>query len=218
MVLAPGLRESAEWIRSLIVDGAATPDVFRTALARVPRAERDAWVNLVLGTLTIPEDGPALPRGCVPYLPCPVDVLLRMIEEARVDSRDVFVDVGAGPGRAAALTRLVTGAAAIGLEVQPHLVRAFRDLAAGLNLSRLVVVEGDAVQVTGFIPIGTVFFFNCPFSGDRLAKVLDDLEPIARTRPIRVCSVDVPLPARPWLAPLAPPSGELAVYRSTRLD
>jgi len=63
-----------------------------------------------------------------------------------------------------------------------------------------------------------VFFLYCPFSGARLERVLDDLESIARTREIRVCCVDLPLPPRAWLALAAPPSGDLAVYRSTLLD
>lgn len=211
-------RESAAWIRSLIVNNTVTRAEFRSALIGVQPGLRDAWLDLVLGTEEIPEDGPDLPTGCVPYLPCAVDTLLQMIEHAGVHSRDVFVDVGSGLGRAAILTQLLTGAAAIGIEIQAHLVSASRDKTARLNVSRFSVVHGDAVRLTGFIPIGSVFFFYCPFSGDRLEKVLDDLEPIARTRPIRICCVDVALPSRPWLTLVSPPCGDLAIYRSTLLD
>jgi hypothetical protein len=207
------MQELATRLRAASVGGGATPAVVRAALARIAPAERDAWADLLLGLDGIPADGPELPSGCVPYLPCLVDVLVRAIDEAGVDERDVFVDVGAGVGRAAALVRLLTGATAIGLEVQPHLARMFRELAARLNLPRLSVVEGDAALTTAATR-GSVYFFNCPFSGERLGRVLDSLEPVARAQPIRVCCVDVPLPARPWLAPLAPPSRDLAVYRS----
>jgi hypothetical protein len=44
--------------------------------------------------------------------------------------------------------------------------------------------------------------------------VLDGLEAIAATRAIRVCAVDLPMPPCPWLTPIAPPSGALALYRS----
>jgi SAM-dependent methyltransferase len=211
-------RESAERIRSLIANASATPAAVRAALTRVPPAERDAWLDLVLGLDSIPGDGPELPRGCVPYLPCPVDALLRMVEHAGVQASDVFVDVGAGVGRAAALVHLLTGAAAIGIEIQPALVRASRDLTARLGGLRFSPIEGDAVQLTGSIAIASVFFLYCPFSGDRLETILNDIEPIARTRPIRVCCVDLPLPPRPWLTLASPPSGGLAVYRSTLLD
>jgi hypothetical protein len=43
-----------------------------------------------------------------------------------------------------------------------------------------------------FVVIGTVFFLYCPFGGDRLKRVLDELEAIARTRQTRVCCVGMP--------------------------
>ena len=102
----------------------------------------------------IPDDGPELPRGCVPYLPCPVDPLLRLVEHARVQASDVFVDVGSGLGRAAALVHLMTGARAIGLEIQPALVAAARDMTARLRLPDVTFVEGDAVQSTAALSAG----------------------------------------------------------------
>jgi hypothetical protein len=211
-------RESAERIRTLLLNAQAPPAVFRAALTRVPPSERDAWLDRVLGLDSVPDDGPELPQGCVPYLPCPVDALIRMVEQAGVQASDVFVDLGLGVGRAAALVHLLTGAAAIGIEIQPALVHAARELGTRLNTSRFSPIEGDATQLAGSISTGSVFFLYCPFSGDRLEKVLDDLESIARTRTIRVCSVDLPLPPRPWLTFAAPPSGGLTVYRSTLLD
>lgn len=211
-------RESAEWIRSLLLNAQSTPAVFRAALTRVPPTERDAWLDLVLGLDACPDDGPELPRGCVPYLPCPVDALLRIVECAEVQASDVFVDVGSGVGRAAALVHLLTGAEAIGIEIQPELVHAARALAARLSTLRFSPVQGDAAVLTGHITLGSIFFLYCPFSGERLEKVLDDLESIARTRPIRVCCVDLTLPPRPWLTFAVPPSGNLTVYRSTLLD
>jgi hypothetical protein len=211
-------RESAEQIRSLLASAPPAPAVFRAALTSIPPAERDAWLDVVLGLDACPDDGPELPRGCVPYLPCGVDALLRMVEHAGVRASDVFVDVGAGVGRAATLVHLLTGASAIGLEIQPALVLASRDITTRLQVLRVAPVEGDAAVLTGYIAIGSVFFLYCPFSGERLEKVLDDLEPIARTRQIRVCCVDLPLPPRPWLTLVSPPFEDLAVYRSTLLD
>ena len=187
---------------------------FRAALTVVPERERDVWLDRVFGLPDVPPpDGPELPRGCVPYVPCSVNTLLRMIELAGVGSDDVFVDVGSGVGRATALTHLLTGAGAIGIEIQPGLVRCARELAARLGTERVSVVEGDAAAVTGYISIGSVFFLYCPFGGARLERVLDQLESIAQMRTIRVCTVDLPLPARPWLEPVSL-AADLAVYRS----
>jgi hypothetical protein len=208
------LRQEAELIRSRLLRAEPSPAVFRRALMSVPAIDRDAWVDLVFGLETPPEDGPELPRGCVPYLPCPVDALLRMIDIAKVEASDVFVDVGSGVGRAAALVHLLTGAATIGLEIQPALVQASRALSESLKVTRFSPVEGDASRLTGLITIGTVFFLYCPFSGNRLERVVDDLDSIARTRKIRICCVDVPLRPRPWLTPISAPAGDLTVYAS----
>ena len=206
---------SAESARRSIERGCHDPAAFRAALLGVPAGDREAWVDRVLGLEDLPPDGPALPAGGVPYLPCSVDVLLQMVDEATVRSTDVFVDVGAGAGRAMALVHLLTGAGVVGLEIQPQLVRAARALTARLGLSRVRCIEGDAAAVAAFMVVGSVFFFNCPFSGARLAKVLDDLEAIARTRPLRLCCVCLPLPPRPWLTRAPGRGGELEIHRST---
>ena len=163
----------------------------------------------------IPDDDPELPRGCVPYLPCPVATVLEAVQRAAVTSSDVFVDVGSGTGKTALLANLLTGAACIGVEIQPALVQAARGRAAWLNLDRTRFVEGDAADLLRFITIGTVFFLYCPFGGDRVHRILDDLEVIARTRQIRVCCVHMPPLERPWLVPLPSTSVDLVVYRST---
>lgn len=206
-------RERAAMVRDRIRGGGADPRDLRRALTSVSPAERDAWLDLVLGLEELPDDGPALPRDCVPYLPCSADVLLRAIDEASIGDSDVFVDVGAGIGRAAACVQLLTGAATIGLEIQPPLVRAARELTERLNLSRAAFVEGDAVELTGLVPIGTVFFLYCPFGARHLARWLTVIEPIARANPIRICCVDLTLPPRPWLT-CTSITGELAIYRS----
>lgn len=201
-------------MRAVLEGGGYTPALFRDALGAVPPVARDAWVDLALGLEVIAEDGPDLPRGCVPYLPCSVDALLRLIEHAPVGAGDVFVDVGSGLGRAAALVHLLTGAPAIGVEVQPALVAASRALALRLRLRSASFLSGDAGEIVPQLTAGSVFFLYCPFSGDRLVKLLAELEPIARTRPIRICAVDLPLPPCPWLQVAPPLSHDLAIYRS----
>jgi len=206
-------RDAAERLRASVRAGAVTPAEFRSALASVPATERDAWANVVLGLETGPdEDGPDLLRGCVLYLPAPVDTIVRAAELASVQATDVFVDIGSGAGRAMALMHLLTGASAIGIEIQAGLVEKSRALARSLD--RVRVVHGDAVALTRSMTMGTVFFLYAPFSGMRLDSVLDDLATLAKTREIRVCVVDLPLAPRPWLVPVA--TGEVDVYCSAR--
>jgi predicted RNA methylase len=208
--------ESARRARAAIEGRRHDAHEFRASLLSVPPDARDAWLDAVLGLDAMPDDGPELPRGCVPYCPCPVDALLRVVEHARVGAADVFVDVGSGLGRAATFVHLLTGAGAVGIEIQSQLVHAARGLAGRLGTSRVSFLEGDAARLAGRVGIGSVFFLYCPFSGSRLASVLDDLEQVARTRAIRVCCVDLPLPDRPWLTRALESGGDLAIYESAR--
>ena len=186
----------------------------RAALDDLPTADRDMWLDRVLGIESLPDDGPELPRGCVPYMPCPVDLLLEVVDGAGVGEGDVFVDVGSGVGRATVLTHYLTGAGAIGIEIQRALAQSSCELARAMNISRVRTIEGDATEIVRFIQIGTVFFLYCPFSDARLARLLDDLEAIARTRQIRVCCVHLPAIQRPWLEVISAPRAELMIYRS----
>lgn len=174
--------------------------------------ERDAIVDRALA-LEVPDDGPDLPGGCVPYLPCPVDSLLAMIELARIDADDLLVDIGSGVGRALAVVHLLTGARAIGIEAQSGLVRAARELARSLGSSRIETLHGDATELVATVTEGTVYFLYCPFGGARLERVLESLEAIATEHPIRVCSVGIPELERPWLVQLAS-RDDLIVYAS----
>jgi SAM-dependent methyltransferase len=192
------------------------PPLFRAALTRLPPAARDAWVDRVLGLGPPPADGAELPTGCVPYLPCPVDALVRLVERAPVRASDLFVDVGSGVGRAAAVVHLLSGAQVVGVEVQPALVAASRALTARLGLRRISFVQGDAGEPTDAWADASVFLLYCPFSGARLVKLLANLEPVARTRPIRVCCVDLPLPPCSWLEQTPPASLDLTFYRNKR--
>jgi SAM-dependent methyltransferase len=193
-----------------------SPPTFREELLAVSPGSRDAWVDRRFGLAGLPDDDPALPMGCVPYLPSPVDVVLRTVAAADVRESDVFVDIGMGAGRTAALVQLLTGAAVVGVEIQPALAEAAGALFARLELPHLRCVVGDAPALTEHFATGTVFFLYCPFGGERLTQVLTALEAIAATRPIRVCCVDLPLPPCPWLVHDAPPdgAGDLVVYRS----
>ena len=200
-------------VRRLLAESRLSPAAFREVLLGLPARERDRWLDRVFAVGDLPEDGESLPIGCVPYLPAPVDAVLSSLSAAEVGASDVFVDVGAGLGRVVALAHFLTGARAIGVEIQPELVRASRELTERLNATRVSIIEGDAADTARSIASGTVFFLYCPFSGQRLDRLLDDLQAIARSHPIRICSLDLPF-ARPWLARVFC-AGGLTVHRSS---
>ena len=206
-------RSAAGRLRSELRSGLITPVAFGAALAEVAPRDRDSWLDLLWGSAEIPLDDPSLPRGCVPYLPCPVASILDAIDQAQVTCNDVFVDVGSGLGRAAMLVHLKTGARCIGLEIQPALARIAQGRADALGLSRMQFLQGDAAELVRFI-VGTVFFLYCPFGGARLQHFLDGLEVVANTRPIRVCCVDMPPLEARWLVRAPSTSACVDVYRS----
>lgn len=89
------------------------------------------------GSATSPSTARSSPTAASPYLPCAVDAVLRVVEHAPVRASDVFVDVGSGAGRTAALVHLLTGAPVVGIEIQRGLALTARDLAARLLAPRM---------------------------------------------------------------------------------
>ena len=209
-------RAAAERVRAQLDSGARDARAFRASIEAVPPLERDVWLDIALGLGPPPADGPELPPGGVPYLPCAIDSLLRCVDVAAIGSADVVVDIGSGVGRAAVALHLLTGAAVVGVEVQRELVAGARALAARLDLARVTFVEADAAEPPSPAAAGTVFFLYCPFGGERLARFLAWLEPIARARAARLACVDLPLPPLTWLELVAPPDRDLSVFRGRR--
>jgi hypothetical protein len=197
----------------------ATPDAFRQALLRIDPRSRDDWANQVLGLGDLPDDEDTLPSGCVPYLPSSVDVLLRTVERAAITPEDMFVDVGSGVGRAMVLVHLLTGAGAVGMEIQAGLARQANAVAERLCLPRVRTIHGDAEDLIQYMKVGSVFFFYCPFSGERLSRVMDAIRPLARVRSLRLCFVDMPVPDVPWLVeePAPASGGEAISVCTTRI-
>lgn len=138
-----------------------------------------------------------------------VRALARVLAAARVAPTDVFVDVGAGDGRATLVARLLTGADCRGIEVQRSLVERARATARHLGIEAAFEV-GDAREAVP--PEGTVFYMYSPSTGGALNRTLGALRAVAATHAIRVCTQAVTLPAScDWLVeiPGAFDEGEL---------
>jgi len=161
----------------------------------VPFRDRDAWIDELLGFDDPPADV-ALPRGSVPYLPCGVDEIVAMVCEVPVGADDVLVDLGAGVGRVLILAHLLTGARAVGIEIQEHLVVEARARCEALGIRGVTFEHANAAEID---LEGTVFFLYAPFNGEMLTAVLRRIEAVARRRPIVVAAVGVELDGVPWL-------------------
>ena len=205
------LRLQAQRARAALNTGALRGAALLEMLLAVPFLERDVWLDELLGFEEAPPDAADLPRGAVPYLPCGVEEILTMVQEAPLRSNDTLVDLGAGLGRVLILAHLLSGARAIGVELQEPLVRAARAKAAALGLADISFVHADAAET----PLdGSIFFLYAPFNGALLTRVLERIEEVARRRQIIVCAAGFELYEVPWLSPRATSCASLTLYDS----
>jgi hypothetical protein len=184
-------------------------------LAEHPPAARDAAIERLLG---IEQPRATLARAAppgesrMPYMPSAIAPIVRAVLEVPITQDDVFVDLGAGLGKAAMAVHLLTGARARGVELQPALVNAASARATDLGLHGVSFIEGDALDAD--LEDATVVFLYLPFTGDVLAGVLRRLEAIARRRQLVVCSLGLDLRGADWLAPRPTDEFWLSIYDS----
>jgi hypothetical protein len=181
-------------------------------LASLPPAERDAAVERRLG---IAEGSHASAPGehLIGYHASGVAPIVRFLIEAPVSRDDVVVDLGAGLGKVVLLTRVLAGATARGIELQPALVKRARDAAVQCGVEGVSFLEGDAREAD--LDDGTVFFLYLPFTGPVLAQVMGRLRAISLRRAIVVCSLGVDVEREaPWLVRRPLESFWLAIYDS----
>ncbi|MGH9888366.1 MAG: hypothetical protein ACREBE_22720 [bacterium] len=203
------LRLQARAARERVRRGELRGESLRELICAVRWGDRNAWVDELLEIDAHVADVPDLPRGSVPYLPCGVDEILAMVSEVPLTPSDRLVDLGAGLGRVAILGHLLSGARALGIEIQPPLVQDARACCAALCLGDVAFLQADAAETD---LDGSVFFLYAPFNGAMLARVVDRLAAVAGRRRIVVCTVGMELPEVRWLVPRAPSHASLALY------
>ena len=131
-----------------------------------PRAQSPAWQG------RLPDIG---------YEPTPPDVVTAMLQLARVGPADTVYDLGSGDGRIVIAAAAQFGARGVGIEMQPHLVRASRQAAAAAGVAdRVTFVEGDFFEVD-LSAATVVTTYLWPSVNDRLEpKLRRELPPGAR--------------------------------------
>lgn len=188
------------------------------AIADAPPRERDAFVDALLRTPPIPSVEPAgfADDELVGCIPSGIAAVARALVAAEVGPDDVFVDLGSGLGTVVVLAHLLTGAAAVGVEIQPRLVEAARRRAREVGLDEgprgVAFIAGDARTVA--LPRGTVFYLYTPFIGDALRRVCARLLAIAQERQIAICCLGFDLSPAGWLRVVDDESMFLTVYES----
>ncbi|MBX0326262.1 class I SAM-dependent methyltransferase [Oscillochloris sp. ZM17-4] len=196
----------ADDLRARILAGSLGPAALRAELRRYAsdpaEGGRDAddqydsldlLIGRALGIAAPAGEIADLPAGMVAYQPTPARWLLDLPERAGITAQDTFVDIGAGLGQVAILVSLLSGARAVGVEIQPAYVAVARRSADLLGLGRVRFRAEDALSAD--LGAGTVFYLYTPFVGGWLVQMLARLRREAQFSPIRVCAYGPCVPA-----------------------
>jgi SAM-dependent methyltransferase len=174
-----------------------TGDQVLAELVALPVDARDAAVERLLGIVSDESlrasPGPEL----LGYHASGLSPVFYALMEAPVTERDVFVDLGSGLGKVAALARLISGARALGIEVQQNLVER------SPKLDGVRYVHADVRDAP--LDEGTVFFLYNPCTGGARKVLMERLHEVAQRHAIVVCALgmDVEHGTESWLVPRA---------------
>jgi len=146
----------------------------RTAVGRLNDWLTDRWTGVSTSGLvpieTLIDDW----NGCHDYFPSCYAELRSVLASFSWDSQDVFVDIGAGKGRALLVAGEYPFRSVIGVEISPTLCQTARSNLAR-NSSKLAcrdvqVIEADASEWP--IPdTATIFYLYNPMKGERLTRL-----------------------------------------------
>ncbi len=135
-------------------------------------------------------DSTGMERRLNPFVPSPLDVVVRALGEVGLERESVLVDLGSGDGRVPISANRVFGARAVGVEVNPRLVsysRRIRD-SLGLKGVEFVCVDARSVDLRG---VDVVFAYLT-------SEALEVLKPVLLTAGEGATVVTHDYPIRGW--------------------
>ncbi len=120
-------------------------------------------------------------ENLAPYIPTPQVVVERMLEAGRVRPGDMVYDLGSGDGRIVITAAQKFGARAVGVEIQPDLVRRALERIHSLGLDdRVRMLEDSALRID-LSPADVVTMCLLTSSNERMKPNLEKyLKPGAR--------------------------------------
>lgn len=178
----------ANGTRALLTGHQLSPEQFRArgewVRERITDAELfEQFINQALGYRRLPAY--ELPeRESQPYFPLPVAQLWRLPEVLSLKRTDTLIDLGSGSGRVLWAMHFLTGARAIGIEKNPVLVEAAREIAAQFPEYPVTTRHGDLCME----PLGeaTAIFAFAPCFGRMWEDCVQNIESAARKKQITV--------------------------------
>jgi len=141
----------------------------------------------LFGLALVGAAGCVYPGADVPYVQTPDEVVVEMLQLARVDRNDVVYDLGSGDGRlviAAARdfgARSLTPARGVGIEIDPRLVAQSAESARRAGVSeRVRFREGDLFQTELADATVVMLYLSRELNLRLRPKLLRELRPGAR--------------------------------------
>lgn len=121
------------------------------------------------------------PRVDIHYIPTPEPVVEAMLEMAEVGEGDVLYDLGSGDGRIPITAAKRFGVRAVGIEIDPQLIKVARRNAEEAGVSHLVEFRESDLFATDFSDADVVTLYLGDMLNLRLRpQLLEQLEPGAR--------------------------------------
>lgn len=151
------------------------------------KAEGRAWERYFCVDTRASSIGPqgSYPRDTIEYEPLPWKLLRAGVELLRLQPDDVFVDYGAGLGRALLMAASRRLERVLGVEFHPHLAtRAEENVKAAQHrlLSPVQVIVADAAQWQVPDEVSVAYLFN-PFIGSVMKAAQERMRESLRRRP-----------------------------------
>jgi len=116
----------------------------------------------------------------VRYVPTPQNVVEAMLEMAHVTSADVVYDLGSGDGRIPITAAQKYGARAVGIEIEPRLIRESQDNAARARVTDRVWFVNQDLFETDLSPATVIAMYLHPRMLLQLMPKLKRLRPGTR--------------------------------------
>jgi SAM-dependent methyltransferase len=142
------------------------------------------WIFLAIGYSQAPQVKPFEPEvgqagKDVVWVPTPQELVNRMLNLAKVTSKDYVIDLGSGDGRTV-ITAAKRGARSLGIEYNPDMVDLSRRNAAKENLgNRVEFMKADLFE-TDFSKATVITMFLLPDLNLKLRPKILDLKPGTR--------------------------------------
>jgi SAM-dependent methyltransferase len=116
-----------------------------------------------------------------PYVPTPEDVVVRMLELAKVTSTDLVYDLGSGDGRIPIAAAKRFGARGVGIEIDPRRIEEARVNARAAGVEQLVEFRLEDVMTADVSSATVVTLYLLTSSNAKLRPILTrQLRPGAR--------------------------------------